>query len=122
VGVGLLAGVLVLIPLGALVRTSFFTRRRSAALTFAPVAAIVALTWFVRSEDDYVGDGTSRWTRYSGGAHGLYWMTVAVTAIAVTLLLAAATRDRPRLGRIGTVAAGIACGIGVVTAIGFSVN
>ena len=112
--IGLLAGGLVSISLGAFVRTPLFTRWRSAVLVVALVAAVVALTRFVLGEN--------RWTRYSGGAHGLYWATVAVAAIAVVLLLLAAARGRPRLGRIGTVVAGLACACLLVTASGFSVN
>ena len=55
--IGLFAGAFVLISLGTLVRTSFFTRRCSAVLVATPVAAMVALTWFVLSEDGYVGGG-----------------------------------------------------------------
>ena len=87
-----------------------------------PTGAVVLTTVYVFGEDSYVGTDTSRWTRYSGGAHPLYAGAIAVALLATLTLLTGALRVRRGILRAGLVLSSLGCVACLIAVIGFSVN
>jgi hypothetical protein len=104
--------------------------RRQAMVSslFALVALVdaVLLISFVFGEDDYRGNGITRWDAYRspGGALGpMFVASVALLVVAAGLLVVAGARGRRRLFGATALAASLGCVFLVsATILGFSLN
>jgi hypothetical protein len=90
-------------------------RRLGALVALAALGVFLA---YVFGEDDYRGNGISRWDAYrspGGGLEPLFWLTVGALAVAA----AAALVGRRRVAAVASAVASLA---GIAAVIGFTAN
>ncbi len=121
-GILLLVGATVTLAITLFAPRRLMQSPRTALVAGVPLAAAVLMTIYVFGEDSYVGDGTSRWVRYNGGAHTLYAVAIALDLLGALVVVVAVVRGAPGWTRAGLAVSSFACVGSLIAVIGFTVN
>jgi hypothetical protein len=123
--VALLGSLIGVLMAGAAFLPPRFLGRMTALAAAAVTLAVAGLaTSFVFGEDDYIGDGSSRWSNRDVTEHRLYVVAMVVVGLLATSFAALAARPgRPELLRGALFLGGIVVAIGsFVVAVAFGAN
>ena len=94
----------------------------SAAFAVLLGGPLLGLVVYVLSEDDYRGDGTSRWDAYGSPARAAFWISSALVLGAIGALMLGEARGRRWLQPVG-IALGALAALGLAyTFVAFTVN
>lgn len=94
----------------------------SAAFAVLLGGPLLGLVVYLISEDDYRGDGTSRWDAYGSPARAAFWISSALVLGAIGALMLGETRGR-RWPRPVGIALGALAALGLAyTFVAFTVN
>jgi hypothetical protein len=105
-------------------RLRTLVRLLAGLLAAAVVALGVTLGVYLAGEDEYLGDGTSRWASRADdpAARAPFWIAAALSVAGVALLVAGVRTGRLRLSLAGTLVAGLAVVAQAYTFVAYTSN